>query len=119
MRDDSPSQTLPAPSIPVVSETQSKSADGSPSCVENDVKPSTENVPDVLFVDDLARLFRRSRSTIERRIKDGSLPIPEMLPMLDNRHRFSRYAVEEYLRTSRGVGARPGVTRQWGARRKA
>src|SRR5262249_27046626 len=41
----------------------------------------------VLFLDEVARLLRVSRSTIERRRRDGSFPIPE-LPLLDRRPRW-------------------------------
>jgi len=51
---------------------------------------------DVLFQDELAVLLRVSRTTIERRRREGSFPIPE-LPGIDNRPRWSRRAVEQYL----------------------
>jgi hypothetical protein len=35
------------------------------------------NLPETLFIDDLARLFRVGRSTIERLHKLGRLPFPE------------------------------------------
>jgi hypothetical protein len=60
---------------------------------------------DVLFMDDLARLLRTSRSTIERRRRAGTFPIPE-LPSIDERPRWSRQAVERYLGSSNG-GIRP------------
>ena len=49
------------------------------------------------------RLF--SRSTIERRRRAGSFPIPE-LPSIDERPRWSRQAVERYLASS-NEGMRP------------
>ena len=52
---------------------------------------------DILFIDDMARLLRTSRSTIERRLRDGSFPIPELLPRIDKRPRWSRRAVNAYL----------------------
>ena len=64
--------------------------------------------PDVLFIDDVARILRTSRSTIERRRRAGSFPIPE-LPSIDGRPRWSRQAVERYLgSTSNGVRPRRG-----------
>ena len=70
--------------------------------------------PDVLFIDDVARILRTSRSTIERRRRAGSFPIPE-LPSIDGRPRWSRQAVERYLASSnegmrprRGRPSRPG-----------
>ena len=38
--------------------------------------------PDVLFIEDVARILRTSRSTIERRRRAGTFPIPE-LPSID------------------------------------
>lgn len=61
--------------------------------------------PDVLFIDDVARILRTSRSTIERRRRAGTFPIPE-LPSIDERPRWSRQAVEGYLASSNG-GMRP------------
>jgi hypothetical protein len=51
---------------------------------------------DVLFMDDVARVLRTSRSTIERRRRAGTFPIPE-LPSIDERPRWSRQAVERFL----------------------
>jgi hypothetical protein len=51
---------------------------------------------DILFIDDLAQVVRASRTTIERRRKDGSLPFPE-LPSIDKRPRWSRRVVTEIL----------------------
>lgn len=58
---------------------------------------------DVLFIEDLTRELRVSRSTIERRRRSNSFPIPEM-PPLNNRPRWSRKAVEQYKRsTNKGL----------------
>jgi predicted DNA-binding transcriptional regulator AlpA len=64
---------------------------------------------DVLFQNELASLLRVSRATIERRRREGSFPIPE-LPGIDNRPRWSRRAVEQYLSSTtnsvrRGYGS--------------
>jgi hypothetical protein len=65
-------------------------------------------VSDVLFIDDLARILRTSRSTIERRRRSGTFPIPE-LPAIDERPRWSRQAVEGYLASSAsGLRSRRG-----------
>ena len=53
-------------------------------------------LPDVLFVEDLAMVFRCSPSTIRRRLRARVLPIP-MLPGVDKRPRFSRAVVEAHL----------------------
>jgi hypothetical protein len=63
------------------------------------------SMPDVLFIEDLARLLRTSRSTIERRRRSGTFPIPE-LPAIDGRPRWSRRPVEQYLASTNG-GLRP------------
>lgn len=59
------------------------------------------DAPDVLFIPDLASLFRVSRTTIERRRRNRSFPIPE-LPALDKRPRFAKRAVEEFLASTSG-----------------
>jgi predicted DNA-binding transcriptional regulator AlpA len=56
--------------------------------------------PDVLFLEDVAGMLRVSRSTIERRRRDGTFPVPE-LPPLDRRPRWSRRAVEQFLSVGR------------------
>jgi hypothetical protein len=61
---------------------------------------------EVLFIDDLVRILRTSRSTIERRRRSGSFPIPQ-LASIDGRPRWSRLAIERYLAsTSEGRTAR-------------
>ena len=63
---------------------------------------------DVLFIEDVARILRTSRSTIERRRRAGTFPIPE-LPSIDERPRWSRQAVERYLASSNeGMRSRRG-----------
>jgi hypothetical protein len=57
--------------------------------------------PDVLFINDVARILRTSRSTIERRRRNGSFPIPE-LPSIDERPRWARQAIERYLASTNG-----------------
>ena len=66
---------------------------------------TTAPLLDVLFIEDLARVLRTSRSTIERRRRSGAFPIPE-LPAIDERPRWSRRAVEQYLASTNG-GLRP------------
>lgn len=53
---------------------------------------------EVLFLEDLVRILRVSRATIERRRKSHAFPIPE-LPALDNRPRWSRVMVEKFLQS--------------------
>jgi hypothetical protein len=65
---------------------------------------------DVLFIEDVARILRTSRSTIERRRRAGTFQIPE-LPSIDGRPRWSRQAVERYL-TSTNEGMRSRLRRR-------
>lgn len=51
---------------------------------------------EVLFIEDLVRILRMSRATLDRRRHSHAFPIPE-LPPLDSRPRWSRSAVEKYL----------------------
>jgi len=67
--------------------------------VENESRPVLALTRDVLFIEDVARVLRTSRSTIERRRRTGSFPVPE-LPRLDGRPRWSRQAVERFLTTT-------------------
>ena len=62
----------------------------------NSVPGRLDGLPDVLFVDDLAMLFRCSPSTIRRRLRADVLGIPT-LPGVDKRPRFSRPAVEAWF----------------------
>ena len=59
----------------------------------------------VLFIEDVIGILRTSRSTIERRRQSGTFPIPELLA-IDERPRWSRRAVEQYLSSTDG-GLRP------------
>jgi predicted DNA-binding transcriptional regulator AlpA len=68
----------------------------------NEVTSDSAPTPtQILFIDDVAVLLRVSRSTIERRRREGTFPIPE-LPGLDCRPRWSRVAVERFLAASNG-----------------
>jgi hypothetical protein len=68
---------------------------------------SPEFTTDILFLDDLAALLRTSRSTIERRRRNGCLPFPE-LASIDKRPRWSRSAVQERLLTDSEPTRRAG-----------
>jgi predicted DNA-binding transcriptional regulator AlpA len=73
-----------------------------------DVLPHDVLTADVLFIEDVARILRTSRSTIERRRRAGTFPIPE-LPGIDGRPRWSRQAIERYLAsTNEGLRSRRG-----------
>ena len=68
--------------------------------------------PEVMFIDEMAHILRTSRSTIERRRRAGTFPIPE-LPSIDERPRWSRQAVEAYLVSSnQGMRPRQGRSRR-------
>jgi hypothetical protein len=85
---------------------------GTPHATPADHEQRLGAAGDVLFIDDLARLLQCGRSTIERRRRSGSFPIPE-LPAVDARPRWSRQAVERYLAsTSGGFSARRGRRRR-------
>jgi hypothetical protein len=53
-------------------------------------------LPEVLFLDDVARVLRTSRRTIAAMRRHRCFPIPE-LPTIDKRPRWSRVAVEQFL----------------------
>lgn len=58
-------------------------------------------IPLVCLIDDLVRILRTSRRTIERLRRHGAFPIPE-LPSIDKRPRWSRSDVRRFLeQTSR------------------
>ena len=63
----------------------------------------TDELPQVLFIEDLARLLRCSRATIMRRLAEGSFPLVPLDPV-DRRLRWSRDQVLEWLH--RGPPAR-------------
>jgi hypothetical protein len=65
------------------------------------ISDSASKPTQILFIDDVAALLRVSRSTIERRRREGTFPIPE-LPGLDCRPRWSRVAVERFLASPNG-----------------
>ena len=62
---------------------------------------SLSGASSILFIDEVATVLRVSRSTIERRRRDGTFPIAE-LPSLDSRPRWTRQAVERFLASSTG-----------------
>jgi hypothetical protein len=96
----------PAVTSPVLTQAAVQAAmPQAPAPAPPPVPPHIEH--DVLFIDDLVRLLRVSRPTLERLRRRHAFPIPE-LPKLDNRPRWSRQAVEKFLaghRTpARGIG---------------
>lgn len=57
---------------------------------------SDRQIPDVCFIEDLARALRTSVRTIKRMRRFDSLPIPE-LPTIDRRPRWSGKDVREFI----------------------
>lgn len=81
--------------------------DSSSTTVASDIE--LDRRPDVLFLEEVAEMLRVSRSTIERRRRDGTFPVAE-LPSFDRRPRWSRRAIEQFLdsgRWSRPMRGRP------------
>lgn len=58
--------------------------------------PALEAIPAVCFLEDVCRLLRVSRRTVERLRRHRAFPIPE-LPALDKRPRWSGAAVQRFL----------------------
>jgi hypothetical protein len=71
----------------------------------------SDELPPVLMIADLAKLLRCSTRTIERRLaaRDN---LPSRLPSIDDRHRWARETVLEWLK-------RPGSLWKSGVRRTA
>ena len=61
---------------------------------DDDVR--TDGLPEVLFLDDLAKLLRCSPSTIKRRVRARVFPVAP-LPGIDKRPRWSRAMVLRWL----------------------
>jgi hypothetical protein len=56
----------------------------------------SESFPAVCFLEDLSRILRVSRRTLDRRRRHGALPIRE-LPRIDKRPRWSGAEVQKFL----------------------
>ena len=56
----------------------------------------TDGLPEVLFLDDLAKLLRCSPSTIKRRVRARVFPVAP-LPGIDKRPRWSKAMVLRWL----------------------
>lgn len=68
--------------------------------------PAAEEIPLVCFIDDLCRVLRVSRTTVEKLRRHQVFPIPELLPALDKRPRWSRDAVQAFLASGRRLSLR-------------
>ena len=64
-----------------------------------------EGLPDVLTLPELAGVLRCSESTIKRRLRANTFPIPR-LRGLDKKLRFARVAVLRYLESGGGRSRR-------------
>jgi hypothetical protein len=56
----------------------------------------TETIPDVCFLEDVARALRCSTKTIRRRLAVGTFPIPS-LPSIDSRRRWAGEDVRQFI----------------------
>ena len=57
---------------------------------------STDTIPAVCFIDDVARALRCSTTTIKRRLRVGTFPIPS-LPSIDSRRRWAGEDVRQFI----------------------
>lgn len=64
-----------------------------------------EGDDEVLLIDDVARILKTSRRTIERQLRAGTFFIPE-LPKVDYRHRWSRRRVMQAIGETTAAGHR-------------
>lgn len=73
-----------------------KPASASVEQAARDTDVAHEPIPAICFLDDLARILRTSRRTIDKLRRYGALPIAE-LPSIDKRARFSGEAVKRFI----------------------
>jgi hypothetical protein len=66
---------------------------------------TADPIPTVCFLDDLARILRTSRRTIEKLRRHRCFPIQE-LPALDKRPRWSGAAVAAFLNSQQPLHVR-------------
>lgn len=59
---------------------------------------SSDDIPVVCFLDDVARVLRTSRRTIEKARRARTFPIPE-IKGIDKRPRWSGAAVRKFIET--------------------
>jgi len=57
---------------------------------------ATLDIPDVCFIDDVARALRTSRRSIYRKLAVGTFPIPP-LPSIDSRRRWAGEDVRQFI----------------------
>jgi len=57
---------------------------------------ATIDIPNVCFIDDVARALRTSRRSIQRRLAVGTFPIPT-LPSVDSRRRWAGEDVRQFI----------------------
>lgn len=69
---------------------------------------TAQALPTVCFVEDVCNVLRISRRTFERLLRHGAFPVPEILPRLDRRHRWSGAELQAFIE----LGADEYVTRR-------
>lgn len=70
---------------------------------------TSQTAPAVYFAEDICRVLGLSRRTLDRLLRHGAFPIPQ-LPRLDRRHRWSAAKVEAFLQEEQGQLSRHGRT---------
>ena len=75
-----------------------------------DPDAASNELPDILFVKDLAKLMRCHPKTIKRRLDAGDLPVAP-IPGIDSRPRWSKAAVLKWI-AARGAAGKPARRRR-------
>lgn len=65
----------------------------------------TDGIPHVCLIEDVVRILRTSRRTVQRLRRVGKFPIRE-LPSIDKRPRWSGESVRRYLSSADGFAGR-------------
>ncbi len=68
-------------------------------------------LPDVLFLEDVAKLLRCSPSTVKRRLRARVFPVPP-LPGIDKRPRWSKAALLRWIEVGGLKATAPGRRRR-------
>ena len=78
-----------------------------------DTNVAVDELPEVLFLEDVAALLRCSPSTIKRRLRAHVFPVAP-LPGIDKRPRWSKTALTQWLTVGGAGGSLPGRRRRTG-----
>ena len=76
-----------------------------------DANVGVDELPEVLFLEDVSVLLRCSPSTIKRRLRAHVFPVAP-LPGIDKRPRWSKAALAQWLTVGDAGGPRPGRWRR-------